>query len=925
MMTVPSVRCVWVVALICLTACTGLRATRAPRFGSLKHEQRDFRIEHGIALMRAQNGLRIALMQDLRTNLVGVDVRYLVGAAEDPPGRTGMAHLVEHLLFTARAEAGGPTIADELSTTALSHNAWTNADETHYTAKALSDQLARLIAIEGRRMQVTCDQLDAATFERERDVVLAEDTWRHTRHETLHDELVATLWGKNHPYGRRVSSSEIAQATREEVCAFIAAHYTPDRAILVVTGNFRTDKAISAARAAFGGIKRKSTVTRTPLEPANLTGKTSTHTADIDEATAFIFFRAPPWGASESTHHAIVATMLGSELRALNEREKWITYSGVTTLGGVRAPLLTAVVSVSKPARLNEAVDQVFAAAKTLVNERKHMLKPARARFRTSLVGTYDAFDGAGSWIADFPQYTDHHEFFVGELAALDRTSIFDIAMYAHTTLDRERSHVALVRPSGKQALTTQAEVPTRRREHDLQPWRMPVDPSEARRPLDTRASRVASKVEELMLPNGMRVLLAPDPNSPLVDARLVFPYGSAADPVELPGLAELTAQLLANDTNSLYLTRDAERLTFASELGTQLDAEVGERATVFTARGITTFADWHLWRLFWLLDAGIFPDDDVAEVRNRARAARDDDDTDARGTEALRVRLFGVGHPYAQPGPGRADILKLSVEQLEAFRERHYRAAGSTLIVSGGFDVATMKRTIEELFGTWDGEAPPPPAEVPPSRPARGPSWVAVVDEDATQVSVTLAFSTASDSIRDVAARQVLRAMIADRLRVVREGLGASYSVSVDYLGGIGGGALLVTSDLERDRSGKALVAIVNELATLRREADALTEDFVRARRHALGRSLADSAGATVLADELETVAVMSLPLSFFDAQVAAIAATTPEEVAATAAADLAEDRMVVVLSGPRDAVNAALAATGQTAEFIHQGVMAR
>jgi zinc protease len=361
-------------------------------------------------------------------------------------------------------------------------------------------------------------------------------------------------------------------------------------------------------------------------------------------------------------------------------------------------------------------------------------------------------------------------------------------------------------------------------------------------------------------------------------------------------------------------------------QLGTQLDTSVGERATVFTARGTATFADWHLWRLFWLLDAGIFPDDDVDEVRRRARAAQDDDDdADARGVQALRVRLFGAGHPYAQPRPGPADILKISVEELEAFRESHYRANGATLIISGGFDVAVMRRTIEELFARWDGEAPPPPAMVPPSRPAKGPSWVAVVDEEANQVGVRIAFSTASDPIRDVAARQVLREMLEDRMRVVREGLGASYGVSVDYLGGIGGGALLVSSDLELDRSGKALVALVNELATVRKRGGAFAEDFVRARRRALGQALADSAGASVLADELETVAVMSRSLSYFDAQVAAIAATTPDAVAAAASADLSEERMVVVISGPRNAVNAVLAATGQTAEVIDQGVAAR
>src|SRR5689334_20583079 len=128
----------WIVAIALVAAACG-PAPRYPNFGSLNaFQSRHFELSHDVQLFSAKNGLKVALIPDSRTNLVSVDVRYTVGAAEDPEGRAGLAHLVEHLMFTLRAEAGGPTLGDELAEAALSYNAYTTWDETHYTSTALA-------------------------------------------------------------------------------------------------------------------------------------------------------------------------------------------------------------------------------------------------------------------------------------------------------------------------------------------------------------------------------------------------------------------------------------------------------------------------------------------------------------------------------------------------------------------------------------------------------------------------------------------------------------------------------------------------------------------------------------------------------------------------------------------------------------------
>src|SRR5690349_8879250 len=100
----------------------------SPRFGGLAFGARKFSLSTPGQTTELRSGVVIAPAQDVRTNLVSVDVRYKVGAAEDPPGRAGLAHLVEHLMFELREEDTSPSVKAELGDAALVYNAYTNHD-----------------------------------------------------------------------------------------------------------------------------------------------------------------------------------------------------------------------------------------------------------------------------------------------------------------------------------------------------------------------------------------------------------------------------------------------------------------------------------------------------------------------------------------------------------------------------------------------------------------------------------------------------------------------------------------------------------------------------------------------------------------------------------------------------------------------------
>jgi zinc protease len=91
-----------------------------------------------------------------------------------------------------------------------------------------------------------------------------------------------------------------------------------------------------------------------------------------------------------------------------------------------------------------------------------------------------------------------------------------------------------------------------------------------------------------------------------MIDARIVFPAGSAADPPDRHGVADLTARVIDLDEDRLYTRDEVAVMEWTQSLGTEIWFEVDELSTTFGARGVSTYADWHLWRLFWLLEGGI-------------------------------------------------------------------------------------------------------------------------------------------------------------------------------------------------------------------------------------------------------------------------------------------------------------------------------
>ncbi|HSK00167.1 MAG TPA: insulinase family protein, partial [Kofleriaceae bacterium] len=240
----------------------GLVACWKP-FAPPRPAQRTF--EPQIHMARLDNGLRVIALPDATATEIQVTMQVGVGSIDDPPGREGLAHLVEHLMYQQVLE--GESLFANLERHATSFNGATELEATTFTERAPPASLDRFVALEAARLALRCETIDAETFAREREVVRNELRQKSQPLATA-AAIHAGLFQPGHPYrALRDSPDSVAAITREQACAFADAHYAPDNAVLVVSGNVTAGQVERAARRVFAALPRRPRPLRPALPP----------------------------------------------------------------------------------------------------------------------------------------------------------------------------------------------------------------------------------------------------------------------------------------------------------------------------------------------------------------------------------------------------------------------------------------------------------------------------------------------------------------------------------------------------------------------------------------------------------------------------------------------------------------------------------
>jgi len=267
----------------------------------------------------------------------------------------------------------------------------------------------------------------------------------------------------------------------------------------------------------------------------------------------------PPAGTREGRLADMATGGIAERIGYFAVRHKWGHRPGIYTIGGARAPILAVEVRMHDVKDAGHARSAIETAMRQAVNDTRFIdnerwRSPIWLWYKESLIGQYESFAERPQLFADYEQFDDRDLFLVGRLKELDAVASDDIHRMGEEFLDPERGTYVLLEPRTGARRSGSGAFAYRAAAHDPSSWRFPVDPAEAERPVTLPRERVRRlQVVEERLDNGLRILMWPHADIPIVYGRLVVAAGAADEPRGKSGFAHLFEHIgLLNPTENL-------------------------------------------------------------------------------------------------------------------------------------------------------------------------------------------------------------------------------------------------------------------------------------------------------------------------------------------------------------------------------------
>ncbi len=855
------------------------------------------------------NGLRVYAMHDANTANVSVQVWYNVGSKDDPVGRSGFAHLFEHIMFKATRDLPSESFDRLTEDVGGFNNASTYDDFTNYYEVVPAHYLEPVLWAEAERMGSLV--VDQATFSSERDVVKEE----------LRQRILAQPYGRLfglyiaqtnfdvHPYGRPGIGSieELDAATVDDVRAFHAQYYRPDNAILVVSGNFDpaqldqwVDRYFTPIAKPARAIPRVSVVEprrtapraytvyepNTPL-PAVVVTYQGPDARNADLPAIMVMDAILTKGESSRLYQAMVydqqvASEVFSSFEPTQNPSGYslgaILSEGKSADDGLRS--LNAEIARVRDGPVTAA--ELDEAKNEIVTENIESRETAfgRASELANSVIRFGDPDYADTLLARIQAVTAADVQRVARAWLDDRTSV-TIRYLSDETLAQGQHGDTIATSSHIQAQTLSvpaSEIPT-----------YALAPPEARQQPPAPGAPVTAQLPspaERTLPNGLRVIVASERNLPLVSADLRILSGGGSDPQGHAGLASLTAALVTKGTAAHSATDIARAI---ESLGATLDTSAGADSSTVS---LETRSD-RVNEAFAIMA-------DVA--RNPTFASDELDRERQQELDGLSVSLRQPGQIArfvmsralfgASPYGGVATPASLgAITQADAigFHHAYWRPDNAVLVITGDVTPEEGFALAQRHFGDWARPATALPAEPDASAAANARRTIVVDLPNSGQAAVAYGMRgvarTDADYFPTLIANTVLGGGYSARLNMeIRIRRGLSYGASSGFSPRLAAGPIVASAQTRND----AAVQVVNLMRTElgRMGTEAVSDSELNARRSSLiggfGRDVETTSG---LASQLSQLALFNVPLDRLQTYVADVSAVTPAQVRAVGA----------------------------------------
>jgi zinc protease len=864
------------------------------------------------------NGLQLILHVDRKLPIVHVNQWFHVGSKNEEQGRTGFAHLFEHMMFQGSGNAKDDyfTYAERFGANLREGgvNGTTSADRTNYFATVPSGNLEALLWLESDRLASLLDAVDQAKLDNQRDVVKNErrqnyETQPYARTWLL---LPGAVFPAGHPYSWPGigSHEDLQNASLEDVKAFFRRYYAPNNLSLVIAGDFDPAEAKRLVEKYFGGLAPGPALDRPARHVPVVQGERVVEIADrVPQERVVLAWPSPPFFGEGDAELVLASRVLADGLSSRLQKaliyDRPLATTAVAFQDSREIAGLFVVMATARPGVSLAEVERVIdAEIARLAKAGPTAAELARAvnKEETELVSGLERIGGFGGK-ADL---LNRYAVFLGDPGKLQE----DVARLRAATPASVRAAVArYVDTRDRAVLRFRPEVSGR-------PAEVALDRS-AQPPLGKDRPFTAPEVKTARLANGLELLVVERSDLPKVEARLVVRAGSAADPAGQGGLATLALATVDKGTR----TRSALQITDAlGDLGTELERATGRESASLSLDVLRRNLPAALAVLADVVRNPTFPAGEVDRERKRqldalAQLARNPTAVAQRVSAML---AFGADHPYGRPELGLpASVEKLGAKDVAAFHAARFRPGGAALVVVGAVGFAEAKVLAERAFGGWGGGAPAP-VDVPAARPA-APERVYLVDrQEAPQSVIAQVLLAPPRSAPDFYALAAADAVFGGggfgtRLNLnLREAKGYSYGVFSSLAPVRDANLWVAAGGVQADRTTESVVEFRKELADLAGGRPIAPDELDLARQRKLRGYAQGFEAFGRIADQVSRLWVLGLPYAELQREADATERLTVGEVRAAAAAHARPAGAILVVVGDRTRIEPGLSGLG-------------
>ncbi|MEO6328988.1 MAG: pitrilysin family protein [Ginsengibacter sp.] len=785
------------------------------------------------------NGLRLLVHEDHKAPIAAFNIWYHVGSKNEKTGKTGFAHLFEHLMFNGSENYNDDyfQLMDAIGATDL--NGTTSNDRTNYFENVPVSVLDKILWIESDRMGYLLGVVDSSKLDEQRGVVQNEKRQGENQPYAIARELtLKSTYPANHPYSWTVigSMDDLNAASLNDVKDWFKTYYGPNNAVIVIAGDVNAGSILQKVKKYFGGIPATPPIAKNTAWVAKMSGIHRQVAQDrVPQARLQNTWNVPGWGTQEATYLDLLSSILtNGKTSRLYKRlvydEQIATnvssYIYDREIGGQ-----FIIVSDAKPGIALEKINRIIAEEiKKIVTEGPTAAELERAKT---------------TYFADFVKGMERIGGFGGKSDILAQNETFggsaDHYKEVHTWI--KNAVPANIRKAGNQWLTDGEYV------LEIQPYGNYTAANDSmlnrkqQPPFGITPAIKFPPVNEFTLSNGLKIVLVERKSVPVINMSLMVNAGYAADQFGLPGLASFTMGMMDEGTKTKNSLQISDLL---SDLGATLNSSSDLDYSYLSMTMLKTNFDPSLNLFKDVLFNPSFPQKDFDRIKKEKilQIKQEESRPVTMGLRVLPKLLYGKGHAYSNPYTGSGteeSINKITRNELAKFHQTWFAPNNAVLIVAGDVNAGELKAKLESGFATWQKQSVPEKNTSDVALPAV--PTVFIVDKPGALQSVIFAAElspSGKDADRESIGimNKILGGEFTSRINMnLREGKHWSYGSFSIILDAIGPSLFTAYAPVQTDKTKESIVEVQKELTQFVSSKPVSDSEFNKVQKNAVAQ----------------------------------------------------------------------------------------